>query len=128
MPYGRGMKRFEFWPLNPRLLPNFQVTFMSPSMSHVTLDETSLRVQMGLGFRTTIPRADITSVVRDHDSIVGIGAHGLRGRWLVNTSAEGLVRVEIDPSTRVWVFGWPLRLAELRLSLVEADEFVAEFA
>ena len=54
----------------------------------------------------------------------GWGAHGWRGRSLVNGSMQGLVTMTIDPPARGRCVGWPIRPHELTLSLDEPQRFV----
>ena len=49
------------------------------------------------GFRATVDRRSIRAVVDDHEPVWGWGAHGWRGVWLVNGSADGIVRIDLDP-------------------------------
>jgi hypothetical protein len=66
----------------------------------IELTDQELRVTMGDPpiFATAIPRASIRSAQRVQD-LTGPtrGAHGRRGRWLVNRSGKDLVRLEIRP-------------------------------
>ena len=50
---------------------------------------------------------------------------GVYGRWLVNTSSHGMVVLTIDPPSRGWVLGLPVRLRELRPSLADPEAFLA---
>src|SRR5262245_22938450 len=92
---------------------------LGPTFSSVDFDERELRVRMGWAFRTTVPRSSITAAVRDRDMWWGIGVHGWAGRWLVNGSVAGIVTIRIEPPGRAWVLGWPVRLRELSVSLVD---------
>ena len=47
-----------------------------------------------------IPRDHIASFSPGRGMVLGWGVHGWRGRWLVNGSSKGLVRLEIDPAVR----------------------------
>ncbi|MGG5259242.1 hypothetical protein [Phycicoccus avicenniae] len=91
----------------------------------VVLTEDHLEVRLGLGWRSTVPRADIVAAGHDPRHPISIGAHGWRGDWLVNTSGHGLVRIDLDPPGRGRVFGVPVRLRTLRLSLADPDAFLA---
>jgi len=53
------------------------------------------------------------------------GAHGWRGRWLVNGSANGLVQVTIDPPQHGRCLVFAIRVRQLTLSLDDPDGFVA---
>jgi hypothetical protein len=85
--------------------------------SSVTMHADSIDVKMGWAFRGTIPRANIVSAEPTSGRVWGWGVHGWRGRWLVNGSSKGLVRLEIEPAVRSRVCGMPIRLRELTISL-----------
>ena len=98
-------------------------------LSRIEVDDLEIRVRMGLGFWTAIPRASVTSVTDvGHRRVLGWGVHGWRGRWLVNGSSSGLVTIELDPAVRARVLGIPVRLRELTVSVVEPAALVAELA
>ena len=98
---------------------------MGRRYSHVTVGSDAVVVRMGWSFSSRIDRAAIRSVARDDGSVWGWGVHGWRGRWLVNGSSHGLVRIEIDPPSRSAVVGFPVRLRTLRVSVVDPDGLVA---
>ena len=89
----------------------------------VELTASTLSVRMGAGFRADVPRSSIRSAAPETLRVGSRGAHGWRGRWLVNTSGMGLVRLTIDPPARGKVLGVPVRLRELILSLEDPDTF-----
>ena len=82
-------------------------------------------MRLGWSFRLTAPRASLVAALRDHGRITGIGAHGWRGTWLVNTTSKGLVRMELDPPARATVCGVPVTVKVLRLSLAEPEAFLS---
>ncbi len=92
---------------------------------HVDLDDDVLEVRLGWTFHLRVPRESVVAALRDRGRISGIGAHGWRGTWLVNTSARGLVRLEIDPPGRASVCGVPVSVTVLRVSLDDPDAFLA---
>ncbi|MGH8993987.1 MAG: hypothetical protein ACRDZ7_20955 [Acidimicrobiia bacterium] len=104
----------------------FPVLGMPRSRSYVELDDDSLRVRLGWGFTAHIARRSITGARRGPD-VPGItaGAHGWRGRWLVNGSRRGIVRIDVDPPARAWTLVLPVRLRELWVSLEDPDGFLA---
>src|SRR3954452_11262020 len=102
---------------DPALRPVFTVLGLGPRFSHVTVTPDELQVRLGWGFRATVPRAAVRDAATDSGRVGGWGAHGGQGRWLVNGSSDGLVKVSIDPAATARVAGWPVRLRELRLSL-----------
>ena len=95
------------------------------SSRYAALDDAELRVRLGWSFRLAAPRETVVAVIRDHDRINGIGAHGWRGTWLVNTSSQGLVRIVLDPPARASVCGVQVTVTVLRLSLAEPDAFLS---
>jgi hypothetical protein len=92
---------------------------------YAALDDAELRVRLGWSFRLDAPRETVVAVLRDHDRIGGIGAHGWHGTWLVNTTSRGLVRIVLDPPARATACGVPVTVRVLRLSLAEPDAFLS---
>jgi hypothetical protein len=96
-------------------------------LSRIQVDDRGIQVCMGLGFRTNIPHASVVSVVDvGHRRVLGWGVHGWRGRWLVNGSSSGLVTIGLEPPVRAKVLGFPVRLRELTVSVVEPAALVAD--
>ncbi|HTH05494.1 MAG TPA: hypothetical protein VMS14_09115 [Ilumatobacteraceae bacterium] len=97
---------------------------MGPRNCVIRLDGDTLEVRLGWGFRSRIPRRSIVDARRRERVSFSRGAHGWRGRWLVNGSATHLVSITVDPPARGAVIGWPVRVRELMLSVEEPDELV----
>jgi hypothetical protein len=98
-----------------------------PRQSTIRVDADHVVVQMGLGgwtFAARVPRSSIIEARQVEGRVWGWGAHGFRGRWLVNGSGLGLVKLTISPEARCRVVGVPLRLRELTLSLEDPQGFV----
>jgi hypothetical protein len=102
-------------------------------VSGVEVDAGQIRVRMG-SFKLDIPRGSVRSVQRSQAKVgatTGVHAHGGRGRWLVNGSAEGLVELDLDPPSNVapsidTLFGLgPSRVDQLTVSLDDPDGFIA---
>lgn len=108
-----------------RLKPLLTVLGAGPAHSSITLDETSLRVRMSWLFTAEVARSSITGAKPFTGLVGGWGAHGGRGRWLVNGSSKGLVSIDIDPPGRARVTGFPVKLRELRVSVELPDELIA---
>jgi hypothetical protein len=85
--------------------------------SYVDVSATDVVVRLGWAFRATVSRSTVQSVAPDHGRVWGWGAHGWNGRWLVNGSSSGLVRIELEPVGRARVAGFPVTLRELRVSV-----------
>lgn len=45
------------------------------------------------------------------------GVHGWAGRWLVNGAGEGVLAIDLDPTQRARVAGFPVRLRQLLVSV-----------
>jgi hypothetical protein len=96
-----------------------------PEHCRVELDEGELRVRMGWIFQMHAPRMNVRAARPDAGLVLGWGAHGWRGEWLVNGSSSGLVRVEFDPVVHARVAGFPVRVRVLRVSVQDPDALVA---
>jgi len=99
---------------------------MGPAHSAVHVDTDTVHVRMGVGFSARIDRASIRSADHDDKPVTGWGVHGWRGKWLVNGSSRGLVRIAIDPAARARMLGLPITVRLLRISLVDPDGLLAE--
>ena len=98
---------------------------MGAARSGIKVTPDRLHVQMGWVFDATIPIRDIRHTERSvPDLILGWGVHGWAGRWLVNGSRQGVVRIDIDPATQGKVIGIPVRLATLLVSVVQPEKFL----
>ena len=99
-----------------------------PRRCRVTVSPAVLEVVMGArgwAFTARVPRTSIVDVARVSGPVFSWGAHGWRGRWLVNGSSRGLVQVNIDPTTWAHCCGIPLRLRQLIVSVDDPDRFAA---
>jgi hypothetical protein len=101
-----------------------------PRSSRVEVDADQVRVRMGSSFRLDIPRSSVRGISQDVGPVgISRGVHGWNGRWLVNGSPEGLVRLTLDPPCYTERgFGTLLRRAMVRsliLSLADPEGFVA---
>jgi len=98
---------------------------MGPRRSYIDVDDRYVTVRMGWAFRATVQCDNIVGATTSGRRTINIGVHGWRGRWLVNGSGRGLVVIDIDPRTRGWVLGVPVRLRQLMVSAVDPDALVA---
>lgn len=101
---------------------------LAPRWCFVDVTPTVVLARMSWSFRASIARTAITSVRDDTDRVLGWGAHGWRGVWLINGSSSGIVRIEIDPPARARVLGFPIRLRALRVALEDPAGFRAALA
>ena len=99
-----------------------------PARSTIRVERDRVVVEMGIGgwaFAATVPKSSIVEVTPVTGPVWGWGAHGWRGRWLVNGSSRGLVRLRLAPSARGRCLLVPLKVRELTLSLTDVEGFVA---
>ncbi|MGA9276883.1 hypothetical protein [Ilumatobacter sp.] len=99
---------------------------MSSRNSFIDVGDEVVTVRMGWAFSTSIPRAAVHDAADDDRRVLGWGAHGWRGRWLVNGSSSGIVCVRIDPATSARLMSFiPVSLRELRISVDEPAELIS---
>jgi hypothetical protein len=111
--------RYERW-----FLP-FSVPFgMGPKRSEIRIADDTLHVKFGWGFRATVPLSSITKAEPKNDRVTSWGAHGWRGRWLVNGSSKGIVELTIDPPTTAHVIGAPVTLSTLWISVTDPEALI----
>ena len=98
---------------------------LPPSRSYVNLNEKQVQVRMGWAFRSCFPRSAVVSVSGLDIKPLSRGVHGFAGRWLVNGSGQGIVRIRLSPRQRAYVMGVPVRLQELLVSVAEPSALAA---
>ena len=93
--------------------------------AHIDVSATEVDVHLGWTFSSRFPRSSVQAA-RLHDRrTISRGAHGWRGRWLVNGAGTGLVSITLDPPARGWVTGVPVKVRELIVSADAPDDLVA---
>src|SRR3954447_10696533 len=73
---------------------------VGPQYCTATISPDRLDVKMGIGswaFAANLHRSSIVRATQVNRPVWAWGAHGWRGRWLVNGSSHGLVQLTIDP-------------------------------
>lgn len=96
--------------------------------STIEVTDDTVKVRLGWAFRATIPRRSIIAATPGRGRPFSRGAHGWRGRWLVNGSGDGLVVLTIEPATRAWVTGVPVKLRQLTVSVIAPSELIEALA
>ena len=94
--------------------------------SAIDLTEDAIEVRMGWAFRASAPRDAIASAARSERFVLDRGVHGWFGRWLVNGSGKGLVRLDLAPPMRGRAGPFPIRVRVLWVSLEDPEAFLAE--
>jgi len=99
---------------------------ISPSNAAVELGDDTVHVRMAWAFSARIPRRLVAKAGLGPAPTIPFtaGAHGWRGRWLVNGSADGIVTMDLSEAVRANVAGFPIRLKELSVSLDDPEGFL----
>jgi hypothetical protein len=119
------MTRFDLRYDSP-FTPLAAVLGMGPRASGVDVGTHAVDVRMGWAFRARIPLEAVRAAEPGtHPLLAGWGVHGWAGRWFVNGSARGIVRLDIDPPVRARAAGLPIRLTTLQVSVEDPDGFLA---
>jgi hypothetical protein len=100
---------------------------ISPSDAAVELAEDTVHVRMAWAFSARIPRRLVAKAGPGQPPTIPFtaGAHGWRGRWLVNGSADGIVTMDLSEPVRANVAGFPIKLKELSVSLEDPEGFLS---
>jgi hypothetical protein len=104
----------------------FRGLLISPSNAAVELADDSIHVRLSWAFSARIPRHLIAGAGLGQPPTIPLtaGAHGWRGRWLVNGSSDGIVTMDLSEPVRAFVSGIPIRLKELSVSLEDPEGFL----
>ncbi len=94
---------------------------LGPRKAWVAVDEDAVEVRMGWGFRVRFPRSAIRVAERSGSRVMSQGIHGRNGRWLVNGTTRGLVRVGLEPSQEARAIGRRARLSTLEVSVEDPE-------
>jgi hypothetical protein len=93
---------------------------------HVDVGASTVTVRLGWLFDATIARSAIADAKHHANVYGGWGAHGWRGRWLVNGSSKGVVELTLRTGQPARLLGvWPISLDVLYVSLVDPDGLLA---
>ncbi len=96
------------------------VLLLPARFAYISVDGDVVKVRMGWAFRTKFPRSSVESVT-NFRPVVSVGAHGWRGRWLVNGANRPIATIRLSPSARARVLGFPVNLRELLVSVDDRD-------
>jgi hypothetical protein len=101
---------------------------MHRANAYVEVGADAVRVRMGWAFHLVVRRDAVRSATEDDGRVWGWGVHGWRGQWLVNGSASGLVRMELDPPGRARLLVVPVTVRVLRVAVEDPVGLVAALA
>ncbi len=88
--------------------------------SYLRIEGDVVKVRLGWAFRTKFRRRDVTDVA-NHRPVLTIGAHGWKGRWLVNGAHRPIAIIRLAQPVRGRVVGFPVMVRELWVSVDERD-------
>lgn len=94
----------------------------------IRLDDHHLRVRLGLGFNASIDRRVIAEATVLERTRKVVGCNGFGSSWVVATVGDHLVRIHLREWQRAWVYGWPVRLRRLELSVDRPQAFVQDLS
>jgi len=95
------------------------VLFLPPSRAYVEVSGDQMQVRMGWAFWSTFARGAVASVSEIQSRPLSRGVHGFAGRWLVNGSGRRILSIDLVPSQRAYVVGFPIRLRQLMVSVAD---------
>lgn len=81
---------------------------------------------MGWAFRSHFLKTSVASAIETNKRPLSRGVHGFAGRWLVNGSGQGILAINLIPAQRGYVMGFPVRLKQLMVSIMEPAALAAE--
>jgi hypothetical protein len=112
--------RFDRWYL-PLAVP----AGLGPKHSELRVEAGDLHVKMGWAFSAVIPLTSITSAEPVETRVYSAGVHYGFGRWLVNGSYKGLVKLTIEPAVQAKMWRRSSTVKELWISVTDPDELIA---
>ena len=112
--------RFDRWYL-PLSVP----LGLGPKNSELRVESGNLHVKMGWAFSAVIPLASIQSAEPVSTRVYSAGVHYGFGRWLVNGSYKGLIKLTIEPAAQANMWKRSGALRELWISVTDPDALIA---
>jgi hypothetical protein len=92
------------------------VLLLPPRFSYIEIDGDTIRVRMAWAFRTKFTRGDV-STVGTNRTVLSIGVHGFRGRWLVNGAHRPIGRITFALPIKARVLGVAVEVRQLLVSV-----------
>lgn len=120
-----GPRRFaiRYAPVMAALLT---VLGAGPRLSGIEVDGGAVTIRMGWVFSVRIPLDHVARVSPQGAVWWAIGVHtNLTGRWVVNGSPRGMVRIDVAPPIRGRFMGLPVRVSRVDVSAEDPDALLA---
>jgi hypothetical protein len=99
------------------LLP---ILLLPPRVSYLRIEGDVVKLRLGWAFRTKFRRSDVTDVA-NHRPVVSVGAHGWKGRWIVNGAHRPIAMIRLAQPVRGRVVGFPVIVREIWVSVDDRD-------
>ena len=112
--------RFDRW-----FLPLSVPFGLGPKNSELRVEAGDLHVKMGWAFSADSPLTSIESAGPIHTRVFSAGVHYGFGRWLVNGSVKGLVKLTIAPPAQAKMWKRSVTVRELWISVTDPDTLIA---
>jgi hypothetical protein len=93
--------------------------------AYVDVRAKDVRVRMAWGFGARFTRSNIAHVSREKRVLLTTGAHGWRGRWLVNGASGPMVGIKLRDPVRGRVIVWPVKICEVQVSVDDPDALIS---
>ena len=88
--------------------------------AYIQIDGGLVHIRMGWAFRLTFSRSDILEVV-EHRPVVSVGAHGWKGRWLVNGANKPIAVIRLSHIAHGRVAGFQVNVREILVSVDDRE-------
>ena len=98
-----------------------RMLLLRPADSYVDVSDDAIEVRMAWAFRARFPRSCVRHVAPGANVRLTRGIHGWAGRWLVNGSGDGILTIDLAPTQRARVMGFPVKLKQLMVSVDEPE-------
>jgi hypothetical protein len=94
---------------------------LGASRAWVDVGDISVQVHMGWAFRATFKRSAVRGAELSNRDVISQGVHGRDGRWLVNGTTQGVVRIDLAPDQEARAIGRRVRLSSVEVSVEDPD-------
>ena len=88
--------------------------------SYLRIEGDVVKLRMGWAFRTKFRRHDVTDVA-NHRPVLSIGAHGWKGRWIVNGAHRPIAMIRLAQPVGGRVVGLRVVVREIWVSVDDRD-------
>lgn len=94
---------------------------LGPRGAWIDIGQADIEVRMGWAFHARFPRSSVKAAAHSKRRPISQGVHGGKGRWLVNGTTGGLVRIDLAPDQAARVLGRRVALSTLEVSAEDPE-------